>query len=158
MPYIESRPAYLLNYERRFWQGSHDHRGVPEAPGRVVTLIPKPRASCLGRAYLLEPQVVVATFEALDHREKNGYERHNVMLTLDNDESVNGLTYIAQAGNFAYLGDAPLDVIARQIARSSGPSGRNVDYLLELADALRELGAYDRHVFELEERVLALTK
>ena len=40
--------------------------------------------------------------------------------------------------------------MARHIRASAGPSGENLDYLLELADALRDLGAEDPHVFALE--------
>ena len=61
--------------------------------------------------------------------------------------------YIAPTDNFAYLGPAPLDDMARQIATSHGPSGSNRDYLLALADALRALNAHDEHVFELESAV-----
>ena len=143
-PFHEARRASLLGWERRFWQGSHDHRGVPEAPGRVVTLIESPGALCVGRAFLVDHEV----FEHLDHREKNGYERRDLVIRFDSDEVV-ATTYLGPEGNFAYLGPAPFGDIVEQIRRSSGPSGSNREYVLELARALEELGAEDPHIIEL---------
>lgn len=166
--YIERRPARIHGWQRRFWQGSHDHRGVPERPGRVVTLVPAPGAFCDGVAYLVPRQTVGATFEALDHREKNGYQRYPVTLrlrraaphVLPDDgyaaEQTTGVVYVAPTDNHAFLGPAPAEEIARQIQRSEGPSGRNSDYLLALAQALRDLDADDPHVFELETLVRSL--
>ena len=149
-PFIESRPAHIVGWQRRFWQGSHDHRGRPDDPGRVVTLAAMPGATCHGRAFLVEP----AVFEHLDHREKNGYERIAVDIAFERD-TVSGVVYRAAEDNPAFLGPAPLPQMAAQIARSSGPSGPNRDYVIELARALRALGCIDDHVFELEAWLLA---
>ena len=148
--YLESRHAYVEGWARRFWQGSHDHRGVAHAPGRVVTLVESSGESCYGRAYLIEPDI----FEHLDHREKNGYTRHNVTIHFGGTQA-QGITYIGVPGNFAFLGEAPLDQIAAQIGRCEGPSGTNRDYLLQLARSLRSMEVADPHVFALEELVLS---
>lgn len=150
--YIERRPATIRGWQRRFWQGSHDHRGTPDAPGRVATLVEAPGEVCTGMAYRITP----AVFGHLDHREKNGYLRFATETTFADGGHEEGLVYIATPENEAFLGDAPADAIARQIAVSQGPSGPNRDYLLDLADALRELGANDAHVFDLEARLRAL--
>jgi len=151
-PYLERRPASIANWTRRFWQGSHDHRGTPDAPGRVVTIIEEPGAVCHGMAYLVTPEV----FTHLDHREKNGYLRLAIPITFEDGGSVEGLVYIATPDNTAFLGEASEQEIARHIARSAGPSGPNSDYLNHLANALRELGRHDQHVFEIERHLAAL--
>ena len=146
-PFIEKQPASIRGWERRFWQGSHDHRGTPNAPGRVVTLIRSPGAVCSGIAYLIEHEV----FEHLDHREKNGYERFPVGVALaDSQRTVEGVIYVADQDNHAYLGPAHMEELASHISRSNGPSGSNTDYVLQLAQALRQLGDHDPHVYELE--------
>ncbi len=144
--YLEKRPAHIRGWQRRFWQGSHDHRGTPEAPGRVLTLIPAEGSACGGMAYRITP----ARLEALDVREKNGYLRFETELTFADGSHASGLVYIAQPDNDAWLGPASAEDIARHIARSSGPSGPNRDYLLKLADALRAMGENDPHVFAVE--------
>ena len=153
--FAERRPASITGWTRRFWQGSHDHRGTPDAPGRVVTLVREAGARCAGVAFRVEPDV----FAYLDHREKNGYTRHAVSLDFDDGvprKGTRGVTYIAAPGNPAELGPAPLDEMAGLIARSHGPSGANRDYLFALAEALRELGTEDAHVFALEHAVRSL--
>lgn len=152
--YLERRPAAITGWVRRFWQGSHDHRGTPDAPGRVATLIRAEGAVCHGMAYRITPEVLAP----LDVREKNGYLREKVTLTFldetgnpDADQAPSeGLIYLASEDNPAFLGDAPLADIAQQIAQAHGPSGPNSAYLLNLAQALRELGTEDAHIFALE--------
>lgn len=144
-PYLDDRRAHVIGWARRFWQGSHDHRGDAADPGRVVTLIAAPGERCDGRAFLVGPEV----FAHLDHREKNGYVRERVTLHFDNGTAP-GVAYLASADNAAYLGPAPAAEMIRQIRRCRGDSGTNVDYVIELARALRRLGIEDPHVFELE--------
>jgi cation transport regulator ChaC len=145
-PFIERRPASIEGWSRRFWQGSHDHRGTESAPGRVVTLVPIAGATCHGMAYLVTPE----EFAHLDHREKNGYLRLATDITFDGGGVHEGIVYIATHENAAYLGPASEQDIARQIATARGPSGPNSDYLLALAEALRELGRTDEHVHAIE--------
>ncbi len=150
-PYLRSEQASVTGWQRRFWQGSHDHRGTPEQPGRVVTLVPAERVVCRGIAYLVDKNV----FDHLDHREKNGYQRLETEISLLNgQQKVSGVLYVADEHNPAYLGAAPTRDIAAHIAGSHGPSGSNRDYVLRLAEALRDLGDMDPHVFELESLLL----
>ncbi len=155
-PFEERRPAYVCGWARRFWQGSTDHRGVPGAPGRVVTLVRESEAACWGAAYRLPPAEVDAVLARLDHREQGGYERHDLDLHFADGAgpSAAGLVYVATPSNHNYLGPAPLAEIAAQVRSSRGPSGANLEYVLRLAAALREMDATDAHVFELE-RLLA---
>ncbi|MGM0451238.1 MAG: gamma-glutamylcyclotransferase [Pseudomonadota bacterium] len=150
--YIETRTATIQGWKRRFWQGSHDHRGTPEHPGRVATLIADESTSCTGLAYRVTPDV----FEQLDVREKNGYLRLIRPLMLADGDEVEGLVYIASEDNAAYLGPAPETAIAQHIRSSKGPSGPNSEYVLELAKALRRLGIDDPHVFAIEENLRVL--
>lgn len=146
-PFIASCDAYLLDWERRFWQGSHDHRGTPAKPGRVLTLIPSPGARCYGVAY----RVALDVFDHLDHREKNGYLRQVKPLVLADQSIKPGVVYVGLPSNPAFLGDAPDKEIAQQIFNSEGLSGMNRDYVHQLADALRERSVKDDHVFTIDQ-------
>ena len=154
-PFLHRQPATISGWQRRFWQGSHDHRGTPKAPGRVVTLIKSEDVQCRGMAYQISAQVL----DHLDYREKNGYLRFSTTMIFDNGSEENGLVYIATEDNEAFLGSLPEKEIALQIANAVGPSGKNSDYLISLAKALRELNAtksMDSHVFDIERYISQL--
>jgi cation transport regulator ChaC len=153
-PFEERQPAFIRGFVRRFWQGSTDHRGVPGAPGRVVTLIPRDGATTWGTAYRLADEHREEVMAKLDHREKGGYSHHRTMIfARDGSVLEEALVYVATDANPNWLGEAPLEAIAEQVRGSTGPSGDNVEYVVELARALRDMGADDPHVFGLEELV-----
>lgn len=157
--YLEKRPARLYAYARRFWQGSTDHRGVPGAPGRVVTLESESNSCCDGIAYRVCSEESQSIIAGLDHRERGGYERVWVDLEFrdSSDSRARAIVYRARPENDNYLGPASDLEIAKQILNAQGPSGSNVEYVFKLAAAIRLQGGEDDHVFALEGILLSHT-
>ncbi len=148
--YVERSPAYIEGWERRYWQGSTDHRGVPEAPGRVVTLIRQHGGRCWGVAYRVEPDARDTVLDGLDERERGGYDRVDVTLHRRDQSPVEGIVYLAAEGNPNYLGPTSVESVAAQVRGATGPSGSNREYALRLAESLREMETEDDHVFAVE--------
>jgi cation transport regulator ChaC len=132
-PHAERRAAFVRGWARRLWQGSPDHRGVPAAPGRVATLVPRSEAQCWGIAYRVDDDSWDEVLEILDARESGGFERRllDVRFAAPSDASIGALTY------------------AGQVRAARGRSGSNADYVLQLAAYLRTLEVHDEHVFEV---------
>lgn len=155
-PYIDRRRGFICGYKRRFYQHSIDHRGIPEKPGRVVTLLPGDVNSdrVYGVAYRIAALQKSQVLDHLDYREKNGYDRVNLefheypTITMP----IEVIMYMASQANDSYAGDVwQVPCIARQIFTSAGPSGPNREYLFNLSIAMRELfpDAIDEHLTEL---------
>ncbi|KAF8525266.1 ChaC-like protein [Hysterangium stoloniferum] len=193
-------PGFLKGFVRRFAQSSSDHRGTPENPGRVVTLIhskdwvdfsdsdPFPEDDIVwGIVYIIEPKHEQAVREYLDFREKDGYtiDKTDVYGIIDGREKVvvpqveSGSNckasstiavaplmvrlilhqvYVGRKDNPSFVGSQPLNALAEHIWKSVGPSGRNKDYLYDLATAVRQLApdSYDSHLYALEVRLKEL--
>ena len=175
---ISYTPGYIQGFVRRFAQHSVDHRGTPERPGRVVTLVSADHWHSLpgaddapegdivwGISYTIDPAHADEVRAYLDDREKNGYtpmwapilgyygtsEEPQVLVP-------EALVYVGLPDNEAFVGPQPLDELAERIHTCHGPSGPNHEYLLRLAEAVRILTpeSKDNHLFSLEEKVLAL--
>ncbi|KAF3933911.1 hypothetical protein ABW19_dt0205116 [Dactylella cylindrospora] len=166
-----------LGSSEDFWIFGYgeDHRGTPEAPGRVVTLIEHDTEEPVwGAAYLIAPAEVSEQLVApkivpkeveriksyLDLREINGYtiHRHPVHHNLPEVEAdgvpnpIQAILYIGTPDNPQFVGPPPSTrALAQHILDSRGPSGENKEYLYNLHTALEQLApeAHDPHISEL---------
>lgn len=75
-------------------------------------------------------------------------------------ESFKVLVYIATPTNSLWLGEASETEIASQIIDCKGPSGHNVEYVLRLANFMRDHfpNEMDQHLYTLEEELLRKIK
>lgn len=157
--YEEAVPGVVLGYSRRFWQLSPDHRGTPDNPGRVVSLVPEAEGSCWGIAYKIPETYVEDTLKYLDFRERAGYELKRVLFYPDDGSEPFLLgVYISEAtdDNIYHSGPSSTEEIVKQIIRSKGHSGSNLEYALRLADFQRRMApnVWDAHLFEVEARLI----
>ncbi|GJC87030.1 chaC-like protein [Colletotrichum tofieldiae] len=156
-----------------FWLYGYgqDHRGTPEAPGRVVTLIERSFWEQLtdhhdsapdrvwGVAYRIKADKVAEVKDYLDIREINGYTIHYApFYPADGSEPIRTLVYIGTPDNDQFVGPQDPQALAGHIRKSRGPSGLNIDYLLGLEKALDELSpeSGDVHITDLSNRVRAI--
>ena len=141
--------ARLDGWERVFSQGSPDHRGTPEKPGRVVNLHPRIGHFCWGMAFEVNTAEWPSILTALDRRESGGYAQQRVTVEREDGAFVSCITYIAPPSNRFHLGLAPMTEMAEQIRLAQGPSGPNRQYVFELESALKHLAIEDHHVTQL---------
>nr|XP_010943110.1 gamma-glutamylcyclotransferase 2-3 isoform X4 [Elaeis guineensis] len=141
--YDERVVGFIRGYRRVFYQGSTDHRGTPDFPGRTVTLQAFPGELCY-----------------LEVREKQYDSKVYLDFFTDPDSmtpAINGvMVYMASPDtrtNKNYLGPAPLEEMAKQIIHAEGPSGPNRDYIFHLENALNQLGCDDLHVRDVANAV-----
>ncbi|KAJ2954649.1 hypothetical protein O0L34_g2944 [Tuta absoluta] len=167
--YQQSVTGYVRGFSRRFWQGNTTHRGTENKPGRVATLIEDKEGVTWGKAFLVKAGDTAA-LPYLSAREcqLGGYRTYIVNFhprpslfspSSSNNNAIidkkDALLYIAVPENRHWLGAAPLPDIAKQILECQGASGSNAEYLLRLADFMREEipDALDDHLFSLERLV-----
>ncbi|XP_018571320.1 glutathione-specific gamma-glutamylcyclotransferase 1 [Anoplophora glabripennis] len=149
--------GHVKGYQRRFWQGNTTHRGTEEKPGRVATLVEDYKGVVHGIAFAISGEEAISY---LSKREclLGGYISQFSTFYPIKGEPFKVLAYVATPKNPLWMGEADDRDIAHQIIDCSGPSGHNIEYLVRLANFMREhfSDEHDPHLFSLEKEVLDL--
>ncbi|CAM8898097.1 unnamed protein product [Rhodiola kirilowii] len=160
--YDEKIIGYIKDYRRVFDLACIDHRGTPEHPARTCTLEYKAGEICWGAAYSVRgsPEKEIAAMEYLERRECEYDSKTLVDFYKEGDDAEPAVRNVIvftstpdKRTNKYYLGPAPLDEMARQIATAYGPCGNNRDYIFKLEKALHEIGHEEDYVTDLAQGV-----
>ncbi|XP_077238595.1 gamma-glutamylcyclotransferase 2-1-like [Tasmannia lanceolata] len=154
--------GFIKDYKRVFDLACIDHRGTPKNPARTLTLEAEKGAICWGAAYCVRggPEKEKAAMEYLERRECEYDQKTSVDFYKEGDPLIPALTGIMvftstpdKEANKYYLGPAPLEEMASQIATATGPCGDNRDYLFLLEKAMNDIGHPEESVIELANEV-----
>lgn len=149
--FTDQQPAWLHGFQRVWHQGSTDHRGTPQKPGRVVTIVNDQSSDVVGMVYKIDRNKADDILDYLDVREQGGYVIVHLPIyfhTSTNKQKpdftqspdIYALCYVAVEGNSDWLGPCGTPELATQILHSVGPSGRNTEYLLRLCEFILHVG------------------
>ena len=147
--FLRSEKAVLHGAHRSLSIYSHRHRGTPERPGLVFGL--SRGGSCLGVAFEVDAGVWPETFDYLQAREQDRgvYREAWRRVTLATGTRVKALAYLVNEAHPQFAGRLDLGEQVRLVARSSGESGRNTEYVRNTARHLLSLGIRDRALMQI---------
>ena len=153
--------GFIRDHRRAFDLACIDHRGTLANPARTCTLEAKKGAVCWGVAYCVKggTEKEKSAMQYLERRECEYDMKSSVDFYKEEDPfmpAVRVLVFMSTPNketNRYYLGPAPLEDMARQIATANGPCGNNRDYLFLLEKAMFDIGHEDGAVIELANEV-----
>jgi cation transport protein ChaC len=155
--YLERVPATLYGRRRAFCIYSVHHRGTYERPGLVLGLAPG--GATRGAAYRIATSDWPEVYAYLLEREQptETYVEARRPVRLRDGRQVEALVFLSDIHHPQWAGALSLERQAELIAGATGLSGRNVDYLRDLVEHLREEGVCDRTMDDLLALVEART-
>lgn len=184
-PLLETLPMYrcsCLGWKRLFAQKSCDHRGTPNYPGLVLTLVSDKfieerglfgdslsNSDCCGSVWEISEDVAEKLLDYLDYRERGGYERQIICVKLHEnsrshkkDDTVQALVYAGAVTNPNFFLPSNLCLeeyekfVSNIISVARGPSGPNREYLFNLIHFLQRNNIVDIHLQKIASRVSLL--
>jgi cation transport protein ChaC len=158
----ERRIARLDGFTRRFGLTSKHYRGTPEKPGLVLGLDWAPGESCTGLALRVRADEERRVRDYLAERELVSYAYFETLYPVTllcegpgQGEPRAAICYILDRSHEQYRGQMAPEDQAAIIAEAVGPSGPNVEYLMNTLQQLRAHGIEDPHLEAMAEMVAA---
>ena len=153
-PFLERAAATLHGRRRAFCIYSVHHRGTPERRGLVLGLAAG--GATRGMAYRIADEHWSETDAYLRERAQptETYVEARVAVRLAGGRRIEALSFLSDRAHPQWAGALSLERQAELIDGASGLSGRNVDYLTDLVEHLREAGIRDRAMETLLAMVL----
>jgi glutathione-specific gamma-glutamylcyclotransferase len=153
-PYVEKARATLHGRRRAFCIYSVHHRGTYQRPGLVLGLAPG--GATRGMVFRVAEADWPETYAYLREREQptETYVEASAFVRLADGRRVRTLVFLSDVHHPQWAGALSLERQAELIAGARGLSGRNVDYLRDLVEHLREEGVCGRDM----ERLLVMVE
>ena len=148
-PHVSAQQGLLRGAHRSLSIVSHHHRGTVERPGLVFGLTRG--GSCRGMVFEVAATEWPAVYAYLQEREQVTSVYRDVMrpVRLADGRTVSALAFLVDERHEQFAGHLELDQQLAMVRAGVGLSGRNVDYVLNTARHLRELGIRDRQLMAL---------
>ena len=148
-PFLAAQPATLAGAHRSLCIYSFRHRGTEAVPGLVFGLMRG--GSCRGMAFAVDAADWDDVHAYLIAREQDRgvYREAQRPLSLADGSRASGLAFLASESHVQFAGRLPLEEQLRIVRQGFGESGANVDYVLNTARRLADMGIVDRHLSAL---------
>ncbi|MEO5805907.1 gamma-glutamylcyclotransferase [Devosia sp.] len=153
--FIRRQRALLMGAHRSLSVLSHHYRGTVEQPGLVFGLARG--GSCHGMAFEVADADWIGVHDYLRQREQVTmvYKEAFRPVRLAEGGSAVALTYLVDERHEQYAGELSLEQQAEMVRAGVGIAGPNIDYVVNTAQHLAQLGIRDRALSALASRLLA---
>lgn len=147
--FVSAQQGLLKGAHRSLSIVSHHHRGTVERPGLVFGLTRG--GSCRGMVFEVADAHWPQVRAYLEEREQVTSVYRDVMrpVHLADGRTVSALAFLVDERHEQFAGRLDLDQQLAMVRAGVGLSGRNVDYVLNTARHLGELGIRDRQLMAL---------
>lgn len=151
--HISAQQGLLRGAHRSLSIVSHHHRGTPERPGLVFGLARG--GSCRGMVFEVADADWTDVRLYLEQREQVTSVYRDAMrpVVLADGRLVTALAFLVDERHEQFAGSLDIERQLAMIRNAAGSSGPNVDYVLNTARHLQQLGIVDRHLMALAQRL-----